>query len=272
MRKLLIISLTVIVFIALCGVALDRIEINLVYAPRPDRAAAGQAAAAGFLALEYHTAQGRQTAFYHPPSHPSEACHLWVLFSGSGSCAMESWPYLVKAAANGGDAFLLLDYPGSGLCEGRPSIAGIDASAAAALTVLREKTARPLPPLRALGYSLGTGPALRFAANHDVDRVILLAPYTSIGDAGRHLYGFAPDIFIFHNFDNRASLARLATRKSPPRVIIIHGDADEALPVTMSEELARCWPSMVQLHIIPGADHGGIFVLPLILSAMEHGA
>jgi pimeloyl-ACP methyl ester carboxylesterase len=221
--------------------------------------------------LPYATEQGSQTAFYFQPGQ-SPPRHLWVMFSGNASLALFTWTNLIRANADRHDAFLLLDYPGFGFCAGHPSPAGIEESANAALSALHQKLGAPLPPLRVIGYSLGAATALQFAASHDVDRVVLLAPFTNISDMGRHLYHlwFVPGFFIRDNFDNRARLAELARRRQPPRVIIFHGTDDECVPVAMGRELARRHPLMVTLHELPGRDHTSIFAdLSLIISAMQ---
>jgi pimeloyl-ACP methyl ester carboxylesterase len=220
--------------------------------------------------IRYQTSQGRQTAFYFPPQNQSPPKHLWVMFNGNASVALLTWPVFIHNDANKEDGFLLIDYPGYGLCEGKPSPANIESSADGALLALQQRLGSPVPQLRVIGHSLGAAAALQFAAKHDVDRVILLAPFTSISDMGKLMFGLHLDFLIRHNFDNRARLAELAQRPSPPRVIIFHGANDEVIPIEMGRELATKYPQITSFHPLNGIGHDDILQqIPLILQVMN---
>jgi pimeloyl-ACP methyl ester carboxylesterase len=219
----------------------------------------------GASTLKYSTSQGRQEAYYFPQLAAKQPEHLWIMFGGNASLAVTNWGNLLLTlgskkgiGANGKDAFLLMDYPGYGHCEGKPSPAAIAESADAALSELQNKLGRPLPQLRVIGHSLGAVAAMQFAAGHEIDRVILLAPFTSIHDMGKLIFHFVPSFLIRHNFDNTARLDELAGRDSPPQVLILHGASDEVIPVQMGRELAARHPSITQFRELPGINHNNI--------------
>ena len=56
-------------------------------------------------------------------------------------------------------------------------------------------------------------------------------------------------------FDNLQALTTLAQRPGPPAVTIVHGDADEVVPVAMGRALAQSFPTMITYHELPGATH-----------------
>ncbi len=55
--------------------------------------------------------------------------------------------------------------------------------------------------------------------------------------------------------DNGSLLCRRSRR---PAVVIIHGSADETVPVKMGRDLAGLFPGWIVYHEIEGADHVGI--------------
>jgi pimeloyl-ACP methyl ester carboxylesterase len=65
---------------------------------------------------------------------------------------------------------------------------------------------------------------------------------------------------LLHNFDNRARLGELAARAHPPRITILHGSDDQAVPVSMGRQLASLFPAMITFHEIPGAGHNTILL------------
>lgn len=223
--------------------------------------------------IEYEISAGRQTAFYVPPAQGGPPARLWLMFGGNGCLALTSWRAVVDGNDDPAAAFLLLDYPGFGFCEGRPSPAAIQESADRALARLREQWGGGAAPrLRVLGYSLGTGPALHFAARHEeAGAIILLAPFTSIGEMQKFFYGVRTDFLLRHRFDNRSRVAALARRAVPPKLVIVHGGNDVTVPPAMGRQLAALLPSTAVFLDLPGAGHDGVCDVPLILECMREG-
>jgi hypothetical protein len=70
-----------------------------------------------------HSAVRQTTAFYIPARNNEQLpSRLWVAFCGNGSLALD-WTTILAGYPNHNDAFLLLDYPGYGKCQGYASIA-----------------------------------------------------------------------------------------------------------------------------------------------------
>lgn len=228
----------------------------------------------GLLPVSFETSMGQQTALYIPPKgHPDGVPErIWMMFHGNAALALD-WLDLLEKSPDGKAGFLLVDYPGYGHCEGKPSPKAILETSEKAMGALAgELKTTPDKLFRHLsmvGYSLGCAAALQLAARHEVERLILVSPFTSMTEMARRTVGWPICLMLTHRFDNRTALATLAARAVRPAVTIIHGDADDLVPVTMSRELARRYAGWIDYHEIHGADH---FILdaaePLIVKAM----
>jgi pimeloyl-ACP methyl ester carboxylesterase len=259
-------SLLRILLLLLAAVVLVLVifQHQFIYHPRPYREPVASLLPPGARELLFTTAQGKQTAFYLPPLAGAAPERLWVLFNGNGSLALD-WLWLLDYRRPPRDGFLLVEFPGYDACEGSASPESIRASAAAAIRELAATTGvdadRPATRLCAMGYSIGCGPALEFAATHPVEKIVLSAPFTSLADVARLRVGWPLCLLLRQNFDNAARLDELARRSPPPRVDIFHGDRDIVVPQRMGAELARRHPEMIRFHPVPGAYHPDILAV-----------
>lgn len=244
-------------------------QSRLIYHPQRYHAQVVAHPPAGLEPLRYRVHGHELVAFYR---HAEPMRRLWVLFNGNAGLALH-WAEFVRES-DPRDAYLLIDYPGYGASGGSPSPASIRAGADGALSAVAARIGRTpaelSPRLAVLGHSLGAAAALQFAAGHEVERVVLISPFTSLMDMARRMVGRPLCWLLTHRFDNRARLAELRDRPRPPRVAIVHGDADEVIPVAMGRELAASWPAIAYREIA-GADHNGIIdgARTAILAAMH---
>ncbi|MEI8341883.1 MAG: alpha/beta hydrolase [Verrucomicrobiota bacterium] len=233
---------------------------SMIYHPRHYGAGEVQESA-----LAFSTSEGRQFAYYIPPDTGGEKVpeRLWVMFPGNASVALD-WLDFVKRYPGRHDGFLLVDYPGYGSCEGSASPQSIEESTEAAFDQLAQqlKTTRVAlaAKLGVVGHSLGCGAALNFAVKNPVDRVVLIAPFTTLRDMAQRTVGWPLCWLLRHNFDNGARLAELAAREHPPRVDLFHGSEDEVIPVRMGSGLAARFPRMITFHEIPETNHNMIVI------------
>jgi fermentation-respiration switch protein FrsA (DUF1100 family) len=155
----------------------------------------------------------------------------------------------------------LLEYPGYGDSQGRPSEESLFAAGQAALDEARERAdARPLV---LFGRSLGGAVAIHLAAREaqgrgSVDALIVESSFTSLAELGRAL-GFpvaAP--LLPYRFDSLGTIARV---KMP--TLILHGDRDEIVPFSMGERLfeAATGSRAKEFYRIPGAGHNDTVVI-----------
>ncbi len=228
------------------------------------------------LQIHYKTDQGEQTAFYLPPrSLPMtpKPAPVWLIFGGNASLALD-WLTFGETFPDKSAHFLLIDYPGFGACQGSPSPQTIDASSVAALNALAQHlhTDKDILErnLNVLGQSIGAAAGLLFAVKHPVRRVVLLSPFTNMMDMARLSVGQPLCFLLRHRYDNTARIHQLQGREQPPQIFIIHGDADEVIPVGMSRQLATMFPDLRYKEIV-GAKHNDIMdtARSVVLSAMQ---
>lgn len=200
--------------------------------------------------VNFKTKDGQQTAFFLRQSAFQESEEapekLWVMFHGNGSLALD-WPltYLETMSSEKDIAFLLVDYPGYGKCEGGPSRKGIIRNSETAYkTLLETHTWKPDDSqLGVVGYSLGSAASLEFASAHyNANSVILFAPYTSLFDMAKRTVPFPVYYVATDRFDNRARLRELV-QSNRTNVHIFHGEADQVIPIEMGRELAAINPA-----------------------------
>lgn len=253
-------------------------QSSLIYHPNPYRAEYETMlqSAHGERVL-FETSQGHQTAFYIPPRAPARGLPLtlWLCFAGNGSLALD-WLYDTDAW-DGRFAYLLVDYPSYGECEGAPNPERIRESGKAAVQALaahlHTNQAELLPRLAVLGHSLGAAAALMAADDLDIRRGVLMSPFTTMTDMGRIVLGWPLCYLNRHRFDNRTSLRHVASRAGA-RFVIFHGAEDEVIPVRMGAELAAANPQAVTFHAVPGGHHNDLLDLisPQIGRAMAEVA
>jgi uncharacterized protein len=234
-------------------------QSSLIYHPRPYAANFREHLPPKVKPLNYKTSCGNQVAFYvEPENGKSPPDQLWVLFAGNGSVALDWLPVLNKVD-NSAAGYLLVDYPGYGKCEGKSTpaaiLAGSDGAFRALAADLHVETHDLDRNMNVLGHSLGAAAGLQFAVGRPVDRIVLVAPFTSMHEMARRVVGPHISKFLTHNYDNRARLQELAERPSPPAVTIVHGNQDRVIPVDMSKAIAAEFPGMITLEVITDGDH-----------------
>ncbi len=266
-----IVVLTILAFGALWLSYLYVAQESLIYYPRRYSEEELAMVSAAVERLEFETSQGSQTAFLIAPR--DEEGKMVLVFGGNAMTALD-WVDLLPVPGRPGDGFLLIDYPGYGLCEGRPSPGSIDDSVAAAMQScaahLGTSEAQLKERLAVIGISIGSAVALNAAFHHEIKSITLLAPFTSLQEMAARAVGSLFSHMVRHRFDNRARLEAILAR-GKARITIIHGDRDEVIPITMGRELAEMDPERIAFHAVPGAGHNDLLymALPLLREAIR---
>jgi alpha-beta hydrolase superfamily lysophospholipase len=101
-----------------------------------------------------------------------------------------------------------------------------------------------------LGYSIGTGPAAKLAADNHPGMLILQAPYYSLTDMMHRQLPFIPNFVLKYKFP---TYEYLRTNKAP--VVIFHGDVDDVIPFESSLMLQGELKAQDTLIVLPGQGH-----------------
>jgi uncharacterized protein len=249
-RGLIALCLSFFLFIALIYFK----QHSMVYHPRPYGPGYTQALPAIFYALPF----GKQTAFYIPARNSGRSpARLWVAFCGNGSLALD-WTTILAGYPNPNDAFLLVDYPGYGKCQGYATIARMRVSSDAALKTLTRRLAlseeEMEPRLCTIGHSLGSAVAIDFGTRHRVQRVVAIAPFTTLREEAARILTSPLSYLLIESYDNRAGIAEIRKRNREAKIAIFHGTKDEVIPVRMGRELAQEFP-FIDFVPVEGANH-----------------
>lgn len=235
-------------------------QSKLIYFPRPYAAGVTKewSAKTQGKRIDFTTSQGHQRAFLQ--GNLKTPRNLWIVCGGNGTVALD-WSEWIEKNAPREDAWLLVDFPGYGDCEGEPSPRRIRESLRAAVPLAARAlgwSSSPNPArLRFFGHSLGGAACMIAATEFGIQRGVLLSPFTSTMDMTREVTGLPLGFLVTHRFDNEARLAELVARGSG-EVIILHGTDDEVIPVEMSRRLAAGRKETIRLVEIPGARHNDI--------------
>ena len=227
---------------------------SMIYHPRPYDATYARALPSNGVEISYSLPVGKQTAYYIPGREPVPK-RLWIAFCGNGSLALD-WMTIFHGYPDNGDAFLLIDYPGYGKNAGYATIDSTRAGADAALRALIERLHVPEEQLALcmIGHSLGAAVALDFAAHHRVQRILAIAPFTTLREEAATVVGSPLSRLLLENYDNRETLTEIAKRNPRAKIAIFHGMNDSVIPFDLGRQLAQEFSS-VEFFPINGAGH-----------------
>jgi uncharacterized protein len=235
-------------------------QSKLLYFPRPYAAGVTnewQEKTAG-RTVDFTTSQGRQRAFLQGDLKSPR--NLWIVCGGNGTVALD-WSEWIAKHAPPEDAWLLVDFPGYGDCEGSPSPARIRETMRAVVPIAAESVGLTAKPdearLRFFGHSLGAASVLIAATEFGMRRGVLLSPFSSTMEMSKVVTGLPLGMLVTHRFDNGARLDEII-RQGSAQLVIIHGTDDEVIPVEMSRRLAKGREETVRLIEVRGGRHNDI--------------
>lgn len=160
---------------------------------------------------------------------------------------------IAKLNAVGLNVFVF-DYRGFGRSEGRPTMLGVVADAAAAAATHDELRA---PALRSIlyGYSLGGAVSAQIARDYRFDGIVLQSTFTNLRDMARLRYPKLP----LHMLSGSEFDTLEIVRHLPVPLLVIHGTADEVIPCWMGETLHRRCSSARSIYLVDGAKHTDLY-------------
>lgn len=148
-------------------------------------------------------------------------------------------------------AIYLMHYRGYGGSSGKPSEKLLHEDARA----LFDKVHREHPQIAVVGRSLGSGVAVRLAAERPAARLVLVTPYDSLQELAAQQYPYFPVRWLLtEKFDS----ARHAPAINVP-TLVLRAEHDEVIPRASTERLtARFAKGIASLVVIRGTGHNTI--------------
>jgi len=195
------------------------------------------------------TADGERVIVWHVP--PRERRPVFLYFHGNGG-SLRWRDERFRALITDGSGLVALGYRGYGGSSGRPTETGLveDAAAAYAFAVARY----PAERIVLWGESLGSALALALAAEKPVGSLVLEAPFTSAADVGARHYWFVP-VRLFMKDQFRSDLR--ASKVMAP-VLVVHGDNDAVVPITLGERLYGLIQAPKRFVRVAGGGHNDL--------------
>ena len=233
---------------------------SMIYHPRPYSTGYAHALPQKGIEVEYVLPFGKQTAFYIP-GKDAITKRIWVAFCGNASLALD-WATMFSDFPDPSAGFLLIDYPGYGRNAGYATIDSTRATANGAFDALTKRLG--IDPggieLGVIGQSLGAAAGLDFGTQHLIHRVVLISPFTTLREEAAYVVGGFLSRLLVENYDNRKNLGEIVRRNPSVRIAIFHGADDTVIPVKMSADLKRNFPS-TDFFPIQNADHATVVYL-----------
>ena len=228
------------------------LQERLIYHPQPLSAAALADIGTRFPKGQNVFAQAADGSRLHawhlagPPGAPL------VLYFG-GNAEEVSW-MLGEASAAPGVGWLLVDYRGYGGSEGAPSEEALVADA----LLWYDRFSPQAKKIYALGRSLGSGVAVRLAAERKVDAVVLVTPFDSMVSVGKRHYPFLPvGLLLRHRFDSIS----FAPKITAPLLCLV-GTRDSIIPADHAKLLYDAWAGPKRWVALEEAGHNTVDAHP----------
>lgn len=154
-----------------------------------------------------------------------------VLFAHGNAELIDDWQDEMSQLRDVGVNALLVEYPGYGFSEGKPSRSALTETFNGAYDWLIEQGGVDADNIVAYGRSIGGGPAADLAVDRRVSALVLQSTFTSTVAMARAV--LLPGFLVRDRFDNR----RAITEFDGP-VLVMHGIDDDVIPYQHAEGLA----------------------------------
>jgi alpha-beta hydrolase superfamily lysophospholipase len=175
---------------------------------------------------------------------------IFYLHGNAGS--IESWGDAATVYTSLGYDVFMLDYRGYGKSEG--SITSEQQLHDDVNLVFNQLTSRyPENNIVILGYSIGTGPAVRLAAQSNAKLLILQSPFYSLESVMKQHYAIIPTFILRYKFETYKYLPRC---RMP--VAIFHGEDDNLIDMRNAVRLRSLFKATDTLITLKGVGHNGM--------------
>ena len=237
----------VVVFYAVAIAVMYFAQRRFIYFPDPTRTTPRAAGLPNVLERIIATPDGEKIVAWYGTAAPGQPTLLY--FHGNGG-ALEVRAERIAKYLDRGRGLFMMSYRGYSGSTGSPSETVNVSDAKLAYEALIEDGVSP-DDIMLYGESLGTGVAIEVAAEKKVAGVILDSPFTSIVERAAQLYPWLPVSLLLQ--DRYDSIRRIRDVHVP--IFILHGEADDIIPVDMGRRLFQAANEPKEIQTLPGAGH-----------------
>jgi uncharacterized protein len=220
---------------------------RFMYFPEPGRVSPAAAGLAHVSEVIIPTPDGEKLIAWYGKARAGQPTLLYLHGNG-GSLAFRSGT--MRKYLDDGRGMLMLAYRGYSGSTGSPSETANVADAKLAYETLIKYGVKP-EDIILYGESLGSGVAIQVAKEKKVEGLILDAPYTSILELASAQFPWLPVGVLLK--DRYESIKYIHDVHVP--IFIMHGDADEVVPVEMGRRLFAAANEPKEMKVIPGGGH-----------------
>ena len=187
---------------------------------------------------------------------PQEGQPVILYFTGNAGSLPADGP-LFEEFAERGFGIAALNYRGAGGTPGKPSQTKLTADAVALYDALDTLIGQPVPPTRRViyGTSLGAALAVQLGARRPVQGLVLETPFNRLCEVAQIHFPLFPACLLLP-YERWASADLIGQVGAP--LLILHGDADETIPLSQGEALLTAARGPKRLIVYPGADHNDL--------------
>ena len=187
---------------------------------------------------------------------------IFYLHGNAGS--IESWGDVAELYNQLGYDLFMIDYRGYGKSDGSiTSERDIYNDVQLVFSAVTEKY--PSSKIIVLGYSLGTGPAAKLAAENKVNMLVLQSPYYSMTDVMLRLYKVIPPVVLRYKLE---SYKYVKACKAP--IVIFHGEGDELISIKSAKRLQQHLKPGDVFITIEGLGQNGMSGHPEYIRGLQH--
>lgn len=234
---------------------------SFLYFPDKSSPDLGDAGVAGLEAVRLESEAGLEIRHWYRPAVADDGPVL-VVFHGNAGHIGHRVPKF-RPLLDAGFGLFLAEYRGYGGNDGKPDEAGLSADAEAVMSYLLDQGIAG-ERLILYGESLGGGPAVKMAVDHDVAGLVLESPFTSVADVAQSHYWYLPARWLV--LDRWDNAERIAGLRAP--LLLIHGERDRVIPISFGRRLFELAPEPKQALFVPGGGHNDLFTYPEVLAAV----
>jgi fermentation-respiration switch protein FrsA (DUF1100 family) len=234
-------------YVAACGY-LFIFQRDYVFKPSGSLAAAADDGLPGAEVVTITTTDGTTLRGWFQPAKPGKPTVLYF-HGNAGNFSERSKRF--KQMVDSGFGFLAMSYRGYAGSDGSPSESALVSDG---LEIFDWLAARS-NTIVIYGESLGTGVAVEIAANRQARALVLEAPFTAALDIAAATYPWVPVGLLMRD----PFLSREHIKNVEEPVLIIHGTADQVIPVEQGRRLFEIARDPKSLAIIDGATHSDLW-------------